>query len=472
MVRYLVFLILLCLKISIAQSQSNSSQETLFTQAQNNHKLLYSDLEEAFRGSQRILTESLKRNLQEPELYALLTQCKYYDLKKDFERTIISAKKLMARAKHHNNLVFQSIARIYLFSAYIFSGLEEEALKELKIAESTIGKIPRNDSLTLATKANLYSCYANYYSLRQEYDQRLKYTKLAIKEHQKFPNATQNQKLQNIDNVNLAAAYLEASNIDSAQYFAEKALPYIHLLDVNRIFLNYLTLSRINIKKQDYQKALIFLKQAETNTSNTNHINLLLFFENIIEAHKELNDPENTKIYESKRDSLKLIIFESQNKSLHKILDEKDKLTDNRIFYAFVILFIILVVFIFMTHRKNRILKKQEKASQDYLEKVIVNSNKQIYDNLLNMLKKNDATFMFYFNEILPDFSSKLQNINPNLSQSEIEFCAFLKMKIPTKDIAKYRFIAPKTVQNKKYLIRKKLNIPKEMDIYEWFDSI
>ena len=34
-------------------------------------------------------------------------------------------------------------------------------------------------------------------------------------------------------------------------------------------------------------------------------------------------------------------------------------------------------------------------------------------------------------------------------SHSDAEFCALLKLRIPTKEIAQYRFIAPKTVQNK-----------------------
>lgn len=79
---------------------------------------------------------------------------------------------------------------------------------------------------------------------------------------------------------------------------------------------------------------------------------------------------------------------------------------------------------------------------------------------------------MNYFDEMFPGFSKKLLEINPQIVQSEIEFCSLLKLKISTKDIARYKYITPKTVQNKKYLIRKKLNIPKEIDIYQWFDGV
>jgi DNA-binding CsgD family transcriptional regulator len=88
------------------------------------------------------------------------------------------------------------------------------------------------------------------------------------------------------------------------------------------------------------------------------------------------------------------------------------------------------------------------------------------------MFKKNDLAFMTLFDEVFPDFSRKLIEINPNLVQSEIEFCALIKLKIQAKDIARYRYLAHRTIQNKKYLIRKKLNIPKGVDIYQFFNDL
>ncbi|MFC3157400.1 helix-turn-helix transcriptional regulator [Chryseobacterium arachidis] len=53
-----------------------------------------------------------------------------------------------------------------------------------------------------------------------------------------------------------------------------------------------------------------------------------------------------------------------------------------------------------------------------------------------------------------------------------MEFCALLKLKLTTKEIAKYTFIETRTVQNKKYRLRKKLEIPQSVDIYNWIDGI
>ena len=90
----------------------------------------------------------------------------------------------------------------------------------------------------------------------------------------------------------------------------------------------------------------------------------------------------------------------------------------------------------------------------------------------MELLEKRDPAFIFAFENIYPDFSSKLLAKSTDLQQSEIEFCALLKMKLTTEEIAKISFIETRTVQNKKYRIRKKLDIPQNVDIYHWIDQI
>ena len=88
------------------------------------------------------------------------------------------------------------------------------------------------------------------------------------------------------------------------------------------------------------------------------------------------------------------------------------------------------------------------------------------------MIKKDDSSFIYTFEKIYPDFSKKLLAVCPQLVQTEVEFCALLKMKLSTKQIAQLTFIETRTVQNKKHRIRKKLNLPADVDIYHWFDTI
>ncbi|KAA2224932.1 helix-turn-helix transcriptional regulator [Chryseobacterium sediminis] len=45
-------------------------------------------------------------------------------------------------------------------------------------------------------------------------------------------------------------------------------------------------------------------------------------------------------------------------------------------------------------------------------------------------------------------------------------------LNFSTKEIAEYTFISVRMVQTKKYNIRKKLNIPGDMDIDVWFSKL
>ncbi|WP_396022226.1 helix-turn-helix transcriptional regulator [Chryseobacterium suipulveris] len=62
--------------------------------------------------------------------------------------------------------------------------------------------------------------------------------------------------------------------------------------------------------------------------------------------------------------------------------------------------------------------------------------------------------------------------LDPKLSISELQFCALLKLNFASKEIANNTFTSIRTVQNKKYRIRSKLNIPNETDTYVLFNDI
>ncbi|WP_167336371.1 tetratricopeptide repeat protein [Chryseobacterium gallinarum] len=99
-----------------------------------------------------------------------------------------------------------------------------------------------------------------------------------------------------------------------------------------------------------------------------------------------------------------------------------------------------------------------------------------IYHKMLQevteLAKKNDSSFLLKFKELYPDFISALLKINPDLENSELVFCAMLKLKFSSKEIADYTFVQHKSVHQKKYRIRKRLNIPGDEDIYNFFEKL
>lgn len=116
-------------------------------------------------------------------------------------------------------------------------------------------------------------------------------------------------------------------------------------------------------------------------------------------------------------------------------------------------------------HKKKNTLKEQTDALKNHVQ------TKQL-EEVIELAKRNDSSFLLKFKELFPEFIKSLLAINPDLENSELAFCAMLKLRLSSKEIADYTFVQHKSVQQKKYRIRKRLNIPGETDIYDFFENL
>ncbi|WP_454046098.1 hypothetical protein [Chryseobacterium sp. Marseille-Q8038] len=117
-------------------------------------------------------------------------------------------------------------------------------------------------------------------------------------------------------------------------------------------------------------------------------------------------------------------------------------------------------------------LRKRKKVLSIEAEnlKIRMNDNKQ--EEIIELGKKNDSEFLDRFKEAYPEFIAQLLMINPSLENSELVFCAMIKLHFTSKEIASYTMVQHRSIQQKKYRIRKKLDIPGETDIYHFFDTL
>lgn len=121
---------------------------------------------------------------------------------------------------------------------------------------------------------------------------------------------------------------------------------------------------------------------------------------------------------------------------------------------------------IILTLRKRKKILSMEAENL----KIRMNDNKQ--EEIIELGKKNDSEFLDRFKEAYPEFIAQLLMINPSLENSELVFCAMIKLHFTSKEIANYTMVQHRSIQQKKYRIRKKLDIPGETDIYHFFDSL
>lgn len=117
----------------------------------------------------------------------------------------------------------------------------------------------------------------------------------------------------------------------------------------------------------------------------------------------------------------------------------------------------------YFTLNKNRYKKEQIENLKNELVRVKeLISGDDITEETLKYLMEsaqiNDALFVEKFNRFFPDFFHKINSISLTpLTLSDLKYCGMLKLGFTTKQIAVYTNSSIKSVESKKYRLRKKL---------------
>nr|WP_223826614.1 triple tyrosine motif-containing protein [Flagellimonas sp. S3867] len=118
--------------------------------------------------------------------------------------------------------------------------------------------------------------------------------------------------------------------------------------------------------------------------------------------------------------------------------------------------------------KKNELLtrvKEQLAASMENKESV-----KSIIGIIDKNLKQNDDWELFKeaFNNADRKFLKKLKNAHPNLSPNDIRLCAYLRLNLSSKEIAPMFNISPRSVEIKRYRLRKKMNLSHDDNLVDY----
>ena len=117
---------------------------------------------------------------------------------------------------------------------------------------------------------------------------------------------------------------------------------------------------------------------------------------------------------------------------------------------------------------------RQNEKVDSMLEE-IKSGNKVSVERSLNELKSTDShweALMIRFSNLHPHFIDKLKSKYPELSQSELEFCALVKLNLSYKDIAGIMNISHQSVFKKKYRVSQKIKVNEEEDFFSAINSI
>lgn len=121
--------------------------------------------------------------------------------------------------------------------------------------------------------------------------------------------------------------------------------------------------------------------------------------------------------------------------------------------------------------KKNEFLssiKKELENAQDS------NSIKKVLKIIDKNLNNNDDWNLFQeaFNNADKDFLKKIKSIHPSLTSNDLRLCAYLRLNLSSKEIAPLLNISPRSVEVKRYRLRKKMDLQHESSLTDYILEI
>jgi ligand-binding sensor domain-containing protein/DNA-binding CsgD family transcriptional regulator len=117
------------------------------------------------------------------------------------------------------------------------------------------------------------------------------------------------------------------------------------------------------------------------------------------------------------------------------------------------------------------IIKDDLKKSAENLD----NKNlKSVISTISKNIDKNDSweTFKESFDNVDKDFLKRIKTLHPNLTPSDLKFCAYLRLNLSSKEIAPMLNISIRSIEIKRYRLRKKMNLSHDEGLVEYILSI
>jgi len=424
----------------------------------------------------KLMMQSQKQHYYKGEIWALANMSNYYwrsgDYKKSIEKLSVAEKII----KDHgaDNFTIGKVYQEYAQSYYPLN-LYELALK--KNAKAIFYGLRIEDTLT--KRKFLTYAYDTRSYLLYEINQKDSALIYLQKTTRLYPSP--------FNTASIAWHYIEyKQNLDSAKIYLDKALLLLNekttSYDASVIYYYY---GCYYSAKKKYTDALAYLKKAMIINQVNNPMHNVNIYRQMSVVYEKLDSTEQQKIYLEKYTYLKDSIDRAQAKgvdiSIKKIEEEKKEESSSSIrkflIYTGIIvciaLFIVVYLYFADQKKKKLIEEKKEIIEQKEIETQILKKKvNDAFDEIIQLAKENNTEFLTRFREVYPDLYDKLIKINPDLTKSELEFSAMIWLGFSSKEIAEYNFMQHRSVQTKKSRLRKRLNIPSDVDIYFFLKNL
>ncbi|MCW3162416.1 helix-turn-helix transcriptional regulator [Chryseobacterium oryctis] len=271
-------------------------------------------------------------------------------------------------------------------------------------------------------------------------------------------------------------------NIDSAEYYINKAnelvlakkAPAEGKANVLRAY------GELFIEKKECQKALEYLFESLKISQRMGQKKRSLeTYKLISQAYKKLNDVQHQNEYLTKYSELNDSIIQVErsilNVPIEKFLNERNTKSENKDtkdFYIFIFIVVLgsgmAILFIAKMYLKRQKQKDLVINQKEQEAEILRKKLNKAYEEVIRLAVNADPAFITRFKETYPEFYKNITSKYPELTPNDIKLCAYIKLNFSNKEIAEYDCISIRTVESKKYRLRRKLGLSTEIDFNKW----
>lgn len=128
--------------------------------------------------------------------------------------------------------------------------------------------------------------------------------------------------------------------------------------------------------------------------------------------------------------------------------------------------------------KKNELLLDIKQEVDNLKKESGRNVGNQAYRQIMNLIDSNISSeqdwqvFESNFNKVHEEFLKKLIELYPNLTPSDLKLAAYLRMNLSSKEIAQLFNITHRSVELKRYRLRKKMELDTEVNLGEFMMKI
>lgn len=366
-----------------------------------------------------------------------------------------------------------------------------KALKLIKEDENTESKL---------MKANIYGNLADSYSELKIYDSAHYYSDKSINtieeiSSSKYLLSKRIYKNKPFIYFNKSWILLQQNKYEEAHYYIKKAYNQAKLEKIDYMALFYEIYGDYYYHIENYKEAIVYYKLSSKNKKKFNQ-NSAYLDSKIAKSYKEFNDTKNENHYLKKSKEQFILDRESDNKiiknefnRLSNSFENEKKIRNQK---NLIIIFSIIGFFIFFTisigirskkiRRKKRLIINNQNIELKNNILIIKQNEKRIEElkkesdnfflELTTLFVEKSPIYWGRFQEIHPDFCSKILKKNNTLKKSELMFCSYIYLGYSNKEIANYTFKSIRTIENNRYNLRKKINLNTEIDFTLWLRNL